>query len=219
MKQISTCANNMIFDAVVLGNGEFPSAKIVLDILKSAKYLCCCDGAAVDCISRGYKPDAIVGDGDSLPENFIEAYRDIIHIENEQEDNDLTKATRFCKSLGFRRIAYIGATGKREDHTLGNISLIERYMSEFDLYPVMFTDYGYFVPSSGSKTFETFPRQQISIFNFTCNKIIGSGFRWNTYPYRSLWQGTLNEATGDSVTLDTDGTYLCYFTYEAKNTP
>ncbi len=208
--------NYELFDAVILGNGDFPSSTTPLALLESANFLCCCDGAAVGCISRGYKPDAIVGDGDSLPEDFKETYRDIIHLEDEQEDNDLTKATRHCVRLGFRRIAYVGATGKREDHTLGNISLIERYMSEMGLTPVMFTDYGCFIPGCGTETFETFPRQQISIFNFTCNKITGTGFRWDTYPYRSLWQGTLNEAKGDSVTIEADGTYLCFFTYEAK---
>lgn len=205
--------DNVIFDAVILGNGDFPVSSIPLGILRSAKYLCCCDGAAVGCIGKGYKPDAIVGDGDSLPDDFKEKYRDMIHIESEQEDNDLTKATRHCMSLGCRKIAYVGATGKREDHTLGNISLMERYMFDYGLSPVMFTDYGYFVPACGTKTFHTFPRQQVSIFNFSCTKITGSGLRWDTYPYRSLWQGTLNEATGDAVTLETDGNFIVFLTY------
>ena len=81
-------------------------------------------------------PHAIIGDGDSLPQAFKEQYKDILHVVEEQEDNDLTKATLHCGSLGFKRILYVGATGKREDHTLGNISLMMRYFKEFDLEPV-----------------------------------------------------------------------------------
>lgn len=201
------------FDAVILGNGDFPMSETPLGILRNAKYLCCCDGAAVGCIGKGYKPDAIVGDGDSLPDDFKEKYRDMIHIESEQEDNDLTKATRHCLRLGCRKIAYLGATGKREDHTIGNVSLLELYMREFGLSPVMFTDYGFFVPAVGTTSFRTFPRQQVSIFNFSCDKMTGNGLRWPTYPYRSWWQGTLNEATGDMVTFEADGNYIVYFTY------
>lgn len=104
------------FDAVILCNGEFPTHPKALEVLHNAKYLCCCDGAAEECLAHGICPDAIVGDGDSLPKALKERYADIVHIVKEQEFNDMTKATRFCKNRG-PRIAYLGATGKREDHT------------------------------------------------------------------------------------------------------
>ncbi|MCR5642044.1 MAG: thiamine diphosphokinase, partial [Prevotella sp.] len=107
------------FDAVILADGEFPTADIPLQILREAKFLCCCDGAAAKAITQGFMPDAIVGDGDSLTPEFKTRYAAIIHLEKEQDDNDLTKATRFCLEKGFRSIAYLGTTGKREDHTIG----------------------------------------------------------------------------------------------------
>lgn len=203
-------------DAVILANGDFPSNETPLCVLKKSKFLCCCDGAARRCIENGFMPDAIVGDGDSLPHDLKERYADILHIIREQEDNDLTKATRFCMAQGFKNIAYLGATGRREDHTLGNISLLVRYMEDFHLNPIMLTDYGYFIPVSGTCELVTFTRQQVSVFNFTCNKIKNSGLRWNTYPYRSWWQGTLNEATGNRVVFETDGNIITFLTYEPK---
>lgn len=154
-------------DAVIIGNGDFPTAEIPLAAISNARYVCCCDGAAASYISCGFVPDAIVGDGDSLDEVFKEKYRDILHIIDEQDDNDQTKATRHCLSMGFRSIAYVGATGKREDHTLGNISLIERYRNEMGIDAVMLTDHGYFVAAEGDAEFETFAGQQVSIFNFS----------------------------------------------------
>ena len=58
------------FDAVVLCDGDYPSHAVALSILQHAKYLVCCDGAGMHYILHGGTPDAIVGDGDSLPDDF-----------------------------------------------------------------------------------------------------------------------------------------------------
>ena len=128
----------------------------------------------------------------------------------------LTKATRYCLKRGLRRIIYLGATGQREDHTLGNISLMVRYALEMGVEPLMATDFGWFVVASGDAAFRSFPRQQVSLFNIDCQALETEGLRWNGYPYRQFWQGTLNEAIGDCFTLKADGNYLIYRTYRAK---
>lgn len=204
------------FDAVVAANGELPTGGIALEVLSKARFLCCCDGAGERLSALGYMPDAIVGDGDSMSAAFRESHAGIIEKVDEQDDNDLTKATRLCMRHGFRRIAYVGATGLREDHTLGNIFLLPRYRREFGLLPVMLSDYGCFIPASGDMAFATFARQQVSIFNMSCSRLSGEGLRWQPYAYSQMWQGTLNEALGDTVVMHGDGDYIMYFTHEAK---
>ena len=204
------------FDAVILCDGDYPTHRVPLGILQSARLLVCCDGAGMNHILHGGTPHAIVGDGDSLPDDFKGRYADIFHPVDEQEDNDQTKATRFCMERGCRRIAYLGSTGRREDHTLGNISLLMRYRREFGLDVTMVTDNGYFTPAQGCQQFASFARQQVSIFNFGCTRLSGKGFKWSPYVYKEMWQGTLNEAVGDEVTLDGDGEYLVFRTFEAK---
>ena len=204
------------FDAVILCDGDYPSHPIPLSILKHAPYLVCCDGAGMHYIQHGGMPNAIVGDGDSLPTDFKQRYADILHQVSEQEDNDQTKATRFCIAHGFRRIAYLGSTGKREDHTLGNISLMMRYMKTFHLDVTMITDHGYFTPASGTQTFCSFARQQISIYNFGCQHLTSTGLKWKAYAYQELWQGALNEAIGEEFTLAGDGDYLLFCTFTPK---
>ena len=157
-----------------------------------------------------------MGDGDSWPDDFKRQYSGIIHLVSEQEYNDMTKATRHCIRRGARRIAYVGATGKREDHTMGNISLLAYYLDSLSVQPVMLTDYGFFVPASGSRTFGSFARQQVSIFNVSSRSIVSEGLRWPSYAYSALWQGMLNEAEADTFTLRADGTYIVYRTYEPK---
>ena len=206
------------FDAVILADGEFPTADIPLQILREAKFLCCCDGAAANAIAQGFMPDAIVGDGDSLTPEFKTRYAAIIHQESEQDDNDLTKATRFCLEKGFQRIAYLGTTGKREDHTIGNIFLLPRYVRDFGIIPEIYTDHGWFSVVNGTTELNTFPGQQVSIFNVTARKVEGEGFVWQPYTYEELWQGTLNEAKGDRILLKTDGILVIFRTYLAKKT-
>ena len=194
------------FDAVIVANGQFPTHRIPLEVLENAPHIVACDGAV------NYVPyaEAVVGDGDSVPEEYLDR---LIRID-EQEDNDQTKATRYCLQQGWRNIAYLGATGKREDHTLGNISLLVRYYRELGVNGIMFTDYGFFTPSNGPCLFDSFMGQQVSIFNFSCARIQSEGLRWNSYAYEQWWQGTLNEALSDRFSIDADGYYLVYQTYE-----
>ena len=200
------------YDAVILANGEPPRHEVPLRLLREAPFVCCCDGAICQC----ERADAVVGDGDSLPDWARTRCSSILHQVAEQDDNDLTKATRYCLSRGFRRIVYLGATGLREDHTLGNISLIVRYRQEMGVEPVLATNYGWFVAAQGDAEFASFPHHQVSIFNFGCSPIGSTGLRWDSYAYRSWWQGTLNEAATDRFSLQADGDYLVFRTYEAK---
>lgn len=199
---------NTQFDVIIVANGEFPTHSVPLALLQGARHIVACDGA----IKMVPQAEAVVGDGDSVPT----AYHDrLIRIE-EQEDNDLTKATRYCLAQGWRRIAYLGCTGKREDHTLGNIGLLMRYYREMGVEGWMFTDQGVFTPARGDRTFPSWARQQVSIFNFGCHQIRSEGLRWNSYAFEEWWQGTLNEALGDQFTLSADGYYMVFQTYETK---
>lgn len=208
---------NTTFEAVILCDGDFPKNAIPLSVLKKAHYVCCCDGATAQCVVHDIMPQAIVGDGDSLSNELKLKFADKLHIVCEQDDNDQTKATRFCRAQGKKRIAYLGSTGRREDHTLGNIALLARYYIDFGLEVTMITDYGYFVATKGKQVFQSFKGQQISLYNIGASKrLVGKGFKWAPYAYKELWQGTLNEALGDEVEIDADGVYLVYRTFEPK---
>ena len=196
------------YDIVIVANGEFPTQPLSLEVLHNARHIIACDGA----IRHVPQAEVVIGDGDSVPTEYHDR---LIHID-EQEDNDLTKATRYCLSQGWQKIAYLGCTGKREDHTLGNISLLMRYYREMGIEGVMFTDYGFFTPSYGKHTFEAFKGQQVSVLNFGCTKMESEGLKWQSYAFKEWWQGTLNEAVGNSFTLDADGYYMVFQTYEGK---
>ena len=131
---------------------------------------------------------------------------------DDQETNDQTKAVHFLLDQGKKVIILVGATGKREDHTLGNISLLVDYM-KVGAQVTMLTDHGMFVPASGRNTFKSRPGQQVSVFNFGATGLRGEGLVYPLSDFDNWWQGTLNEATGDEFTIHAEGDYLVYLNY------
>lgn len=202
----------MKIEAVVLANGDYPTNPLPLKVLAEAPYVVCCDGGADEYIRRGHTPDVIIGDGDSLSEENRTKHADILHRISDQETNDQTKAVHYLMAQGKRRIAIVGATGKREDHTLGNLSLLIDYMragGEVRTY----TDYGIFIPCQGTRTFPCHPGQQISIINFNACKLHGKGLVYPLSDFTNWWQGTLNECTGTEFTVEAEGEYLIMINY------
>ena len=198
--------------ALIIANGEYPSAEQALAQLQLSDYVVCCDGGADSFIERGGMPDAIVGDGDSLSAENRERYASIIHYSPDQETNDQTKAVKYLMEMGYTDIAIIGATGKREDHTLGNIALLVEYMRA-GANVRMYTDYGVFIPCKDSHTFDSYAGQAVSVFNISAKDLRSSGLQYPIYDFTSLWQGTLNRAEGAEFTIEADGEYILFLTY------
>ena len=199
-------------DAVILANGDFPSAPLPLQVLEKAPYVVCCDGGANEYLAKGYLPDVIIGDGDSLSEENRAKYASLIHYNPDQETNDQTKAIQFLVAQGKKRIAIVGATGKREDHTIGNISLLMEYM-RMGVEVYMYTDYGVFIPCKDLSTRECRVGQQVSIFNFTARGFQSKGLAYSIYDFTNWWQGTLNTCTETSFTIEAEGEYLVFMNY------
>ena len=206
----------------ILANGLFPKSATVLRFLDQADSVVCCDGALRKYLdwylcqnSRPTHTLSIVGDGDSLSDNWLldaeHAGIDFHHqIVSEQETNDLSKAVRHA--IGDTRqkgvndndidITILGATGLREDHTLGNISLLAYYITQYpDISFRMVSDFGTFSPVADRGCFASHKGEQVSLFSLTPDvPVTVSGLR---YPISNrclkwLWEATLNESLGDS---------------------
>ena len=201
---------------VIIANGEFPTHPYPLSCIKNAGEIICLDGALKTCIENNITPNAIVGDGDSTSSQLREEYAHIYHLFTDQETNDLTKAISFCNEKGVKHIKIVAATGKREDHTLGNISLLLEYMTSVDIE--MITDYGVFTPISKTTAFKSTVGQQVSIFNLDREPVTSQNLKYplNRSVLDNLWKGTLNESLGESFTIETEGKVIVYRTFEVK---
>lgn len=192
--------------AVILANGEFPKSDRLIQELKNAEFLAVCDGAMIHLERLGIIPKVIIGDLDSLPFVLKTKYQDRVVQLKEQASNDLSKAFYHCISLGFDEFVILGATGKREDHSIANVSLLSEYARHCkDL--VMKSDFGEFRIYSLPCEIPTQKGEQISLFCLNPEAKITS--KYLKYPLVDLelkiWaNGTLNQAEGDFFTLSAD---------------
>ena len=155
-----------------------------------------------------------MGDGDSISPEVRRRLSDRLHIESEQDTNDLSKAVRYAVSQGMRRLTILGATGRREDHTLGNISLLADYQAR-GLDVEMWTDYGVFTPATGCQTFASRAGQQVSVFCLDDAPLTLRDVRWPLEGRRITrwWQASLNEALTDTFRIETRGRVIVFRTY------
>lgn len=182
---------------VILAAGDFPKNGSEGErMLKSADVVIACDSAAQIYRKKlGKWPTVTIGDMDSLkserPENLIQV--------DEQETNDLQKAinhlTVFYKEWS-KDAVIVGATGRREDHTLGNI-----YRAlEAELKVV--TNNGVFYPIRGELKLKTYPDQGVSLFAIDPRtKMESEGLVWplKGVKFTAPYVATLNRAIGEEV--------------------
>lgn len=216
---------------VILAAGDFPTHPLPLKALQEADLVVCCDSAYERFqdfeTSRQQDPDSssfiVIGDGDSLSDDTKRHLGDRwIHV-TEQDYNDLHKAMAWA-TCRFRdsssKFQILGATGKREDHTLGNISYLITFAEEYPGIDLeMLTDHGRFRAMRGTHTFPSFPRQQVSLFSMNPdNPIDSEGLRWPLDAFRPhrWWQASLNESLGDSFTITAPDWLLVFQTYDPK---
>lgn len=211
MKKILLPTLSSTADAVILANGDFPSHPIPLSILKNSKYIVCCDGVINKLSFTGIEPQAIVGDCDSLSEENRWKYSGIIHQIEEQETNDLTKSVKYCIEHNLKNIIILGATGKREDHSIANISLLTDYIDHVENIS-MISDYGIFNAVSENAKFESIAEQQVSLFCITPARITSQGLKYPIQDtlFTSWWQATLNEAITDEFVIETNSKVITY---------
>jgi thiamine pyrophosphokinase len=197
---------------VIVADGSFPVHEIPLGYLKNASRIICCDGSAESLVKTGIEPDAIVGDMDSLNKELEERFAGKIFKDSGQDTNDLTKAVLWCRKMNYTDLVIIGATGKREDHTIGNISLLTEYIKDVNI--IMVTDTGIFRPLLGSTEISSFPGQQVSIFALDPGtEVTSAGLRYplkNT-KLKNWWVATLNEATMETFTISFKGGSLIVY--------
>ena len=198
---------------VILAAGDVPSHPVPLSVLDKADFVVCCDSAYHKALRAGIalREYIVIGDGDSLPSSEQQALGNRwVHI-SEQDYNDLHKAMRWATGrfpVHQSRFTILGATGCREDHTLGNIAYLSTFVEEYPGIAIeMITDHGIFTPIRRTTTFPSFRGQQVSIFSLSPTAVCSSeglAYPFQRRTFRQWWEGTLNESQGNTFTISVD---------------
>jgi len=120
----------------VLANGEWHPEWGCRE-LAQLDLLVCADGGTNLALACGRIPDAVIGDLDSVtPENLAFCQRqgvNIVRYPCEKDETDLELALRYAfetldKASEVSSVILYGATGKRIDHFLGNLALLQQWI-------------------------------------------------------------------------------------------
>ena len=188
---------------VILAAGDFPlRGGEAWKLLASARRVVACDSAA-DAYRRrfGRWPTVAVGDMDSAKAAVAASSGCRVVRVEEQETNDLEKAIAYCRERGWRDPMIVGACGKREDHTIGNVFRALAHGLE------AVTDHGRFVPVCGKKTLRVRPGAAVSVFApDPATRMTSRGLVWplDGVRFANLYCATLNRAASARLALASD---------------
>lgn len=118
-------------NAVIVSGGTCPSAELIEKEVKKDSIVICADSGA-DCLCRyNIIPKYLIGDFDSIDEEVLSFFQgnNSCIIERYPKDKDFTDtelAVQKALSLGADNIIFLGCTGSRLDHVLGNLGLMKK---------------------------------------------------------------------------------------------
>ena len=216
---------------VILAAGDFPAKGSEGErLLRAAETVVACDSAAEAYFQwAGKWPDVVIGDMDSLesatrrggagtsagagksdaPRGVALPRSRCIRI-SDQNTNDLTKAIDYVLAEGLAAPAtmtIVGATGKREDHTIGNV------YRALEAGIRIVTDAGEFVPVNGSVRLKTWKENGVSVFaSDPATQMTSRGLRWPLEGVRftNPYVATLNRAANEWITVRSDRRAFVY---------
>lgn len=195
----------------ILAAGEYPRKEYPVWLLEHADVVVCCDSAIAGLLRHGRDADVLIGDLDSVGGRSLERTAAKVVHDSDQECNDLTKAFRYVLDNypDVSDIHILGATGKSEAHTVGNLSLLMQYehdykLSERGIKLEMVSDHSTAFAVQDSIELNVGEGRRMSFFTPDSSlRIVSSGLRWplDEVVFDNWWKASLNIASEDVVRL------------------
>ena len=109
--------------AVIIAGGEISCYERICSFLRPDDYFVFCDSGLYHKEKLGVDPDLIIGDFDSHP-NYDSSIEKIV-LPEEKDDTDSMSGVKVALSRGFKDFLLLGMTGRRMDHTLCNLYILD----------------------------------------------------------------------------------------------
>lgn len=198
---------------IVIANGSFPSHPIAKNYLNKSGTIICTDGAADKLIDSGKNPDIIIGDFDSTSIKGKDRTGKWIETPD-QNKTDLEKTFEWCIMNNIKKIVLLGSSGKREDHTIGNLFTLAKYHDEIQCEII--TNHAKIICVSGENYIFADTNQNISIIaTEPIERITLDGLQYNI-KNESLLPSTRaisNKAISDKFYLESTGKVLVFLNH------
>ena len=190
-------------------NGEVPT---ILPDTSNYEMIFCTDGAFRYLKNLNIKPDVISGDFDSFELKHFPTDIEIITTPD-QNDTDFVKILTIIQEKGFTNIDVFGASGRQQDHFLGNLNAAFRFKNELNI--VFYDNYSSYFFAEKYTELEGYFGRTISLIPFPeCKNITTKGleFPLNKEDLNLLSRiGTRNKSIDDKVTIEFESGDLVIF--------
>lgn len=158
----------------LLLNGETPN---YLPDLSSYDLICATDGAYDFLKKQNIRPNFISGDFDSISENSDDIIK--IHTPN-QNLTDFDKILKLIHEKGFYKVDVYGASGKEQDHFLGNLHSALRWFKKLKI--TFYDNYSYYFIADKKTVIKDCKGKIISLIPFHIAKdITTKGLKYSLY--------------------------------------
>jgi len=198
---------------LVFANGQPPDFKIVKPFLAESPLIVAADGGANFLKKMNLFPHYIVGDLDSVASETLQSFPEAQIVRRaDQNHTDLEKALDFCLELGADKIMVFGATGRRLDHEIANLGILQTYSQKIS---VSFVDKQFTIRVlRGTTSFEATPGQLFSLIAFQSANgvtITGGKFALNNGTLTFGGRGVSNTAVQTRITVSIQSGELFLF--------
>jgi thiamine pyrophosphokinase len=114
---------------IIIANGNLKNPAFYRDLIQNDDFIICVNGGSSHALAIGVRPDLLIGDLDSLPDqdrkNIMNANPELIEYPTEKDKSDLEIALNYALEMNPARIIIFGALGgKRADHAFINPPLL-----------------------------------------------------------------------------------------------
>ncbi|MEX0648615.1 MAG: thiamine diphosphokinase [Balneolaceae bacterium] len=200
-------------NVVILCDGAPPPEKIFKEELAKCGLFIAADGGAVYAQHLEADPDVIIGDLDSYTVTGNEPGRVI--KDPDQETNDLEKALQYAKQKGAGDIVVFGATGKRLDQTLKNLSVLKQFNDHFNslIFRDLYSDI-FLIKSPYKSSFPTGTTLSLFPLSGRVEGITTSGLKYPLYDEtleNGIRDGSSNETIENNIEITFDRGDLLLF--------
>ena len=227
MIQVSVPEGCVVYDALIVVNGEIPSLKFWQGLLY--RTIICTDGAANTLRDFSITPDIIIGDMDSISDSPLNATAmeglkehfstATIHHLSDQHSTDFEKALNYALQQQYKRILCLGILGKSADHGLYNLNLLNRYSQHMEIMALnTFEDSRQWIFRLGQNMrIHTKKHNIVSFFPFPEATLSSQGLIWelSSTLLTQTGKGAIrNRANAESLVLSCQGDCLCFLISE-----
>ncbi len=202
--------------SLLICNGSVPHQNLALFLTHCADQIVCADGGANHAYEFGITPELIIGDLDSLRCDVRVHYEKLgveIRRLHGQDDTDFEKALKHLRESGTKTLAILGLTGRFLDHTLGNLSILMRYVNDFSF--IIYDEHYRIDVVRSEGEFSATPGGRVSLVPLlAAEEISTSGLEYPLQKEALIFgerEGTCNTASSSSFRIElSKGTLLVF---------